>query len=279
MSDRPGNLKWHVEERQAIFEFLPVDRFEYPENLCCRIEPTLGVFLEHTMDQLLNFGRHIGTELLYGFGCGVEDRIHFCVLALSTESWYAGEHFVEDRSEAEDVAPSVESFISDLLWGHVKRCTYDGVGSSEPRVVISTNQTKIGDFDHGLGSMGKEDIGRLKVTMDPPEIMGRLDALQNLLGDSNESIDTEHSISGDELVERLAVDILHRDQWNWIDGDSVDFDDILMLDPAHSSGFFLQTPNRDSVVGLIRVQSLDGYDFIELRVGSLVNSCRAAEAD
>jgi hypothetical protein len=115
--------------------------------------------------------------------------------------------------------------------------------------------------------------------MDPSEIVSRLDALQNLLGDSNESIDTEYSISSDELVERLAVDILHRDQWNWIDGDSVDFDDILMLDPAHGSGFFLQTPNRDSVVGLIRVQSLDRYDFIELRVGSFVNSRRAAEAD
>jgi hypothetical protein len=201
------------------------------------------------------------------------------VLTFPSESWYTGEHFVEDCSEAEQVAPSVESFVSDLFWGHVKRSTYDGVGSSEPSVVISTNQTKIGDFDNGVGSMGKEDIGRLKVTMDPSEIMGSLDALQNLLGDSYDSIDTEHSIPSDELVERLAVDVLHGDQWNWIDGDSVDFDDILMLDPAHSSGFFLQTSNGDSVVGLIRVESLDRYDFIEFRVGSLVNSRRAAEAD
>ena len=89
-----------------------------------------------------------------------------------------------------------------------------------------------------------------------------------------------HPLARDQLIERLAGDVLHDDEVGpALRRDVVDHDDVRVVQGARRLGF-LHEPRLARRVGhALRRQHLDGYEAIQVGVAGFVHHTHAAFAE
>ena len=131
----------------------------------------------------------------------------------------AGGHLVEDDAEREDVGPMIDLLALHLLGRHVGDRPDDrallGEGLGRHVVVLARvarrgelGESEVEDLHRAV--LGDHDVGRLEIAVGDAALVRDGQGLDQRGGDLDRALDRQ-PVTGDDLVEALAVDELHRD--------------------------------------------------------------------
>ena len=183
----------------------------------------------------------------------------------------AGEHLVEDRAKRVYVAAAVRAPMGalGLLRGQVDHGAHDGARLRELHLrLLVEGEAEVGELRQ-LAVLQK-DIAGLDVAVDYAGGVRRGDRLGDRPGDGHRLLDG-HAASADGVVERWAVDELHRHVVAALPlADLVDRDDILVLQPRGGARLPLEATRRSPPNGC-REEHLEGDRPIERLVAHLVD--------
>ena len=121
----------------------------------------------------------------------------------------AGEGLVEDRPEGVDVGRRADRVALGLLGGHVAGCPHHLAADGRPvRDLEPLRQAEVGDLRRAVGV--EEDVGRLQVAVDDPDVVDRADAAGEA-GHELGGLPGRHRRPVEALGERAAVEHLERE--------------------------------------------------------------------
>ena len=145
----------------------------------------------------------------------------------------AGEHLIEDRSQAPDIArrADVAATPGRLLRRHVARGAEDGACVRHRGIGLEPlGQPEVGDARAAVGV--DEDVGGLQVAVEDAARMGRLDGLGHLRQDRR-PLARVHRPACQTAGQRRPLDILHRVEGVAVEvADLEDRDDPRMVEPG-----------------------------------------------
>lgn len=192
-----------------------------------------AVFAQAAGDGPLQIARDLGAERRRFFAQDRRQRGHG---RLPLEGTAAGDHFVQQRAEAEDVGAGVYLAALGLFRGHVADCAEDGallgLRLQRARRLIFANRRDLGElgqpevehFDQAV--FGHHHVAGLQVAMDNAGRMRRRQRVGNLHRTFQRLVELHPPARG-HLIERLAGDVLHGYEVdavrlvNVVDGDDV----------------------------------------------------------
>ena len=191
-------------------------------------------------------------RILQGQGGQQADRI------LAAKRAFAGEHLIEDATEAEKIGAGVHGFALGLLRGHVRRRAEHGPRLRQPDVVVlRPGQAEVEKLDtrgEGEGSDGdssfsslvlasvvpcfEPDVAGLDVAVDEAGGVGGGQALGHLGGDAQGLGQGQLAFAFQAGVERFALEQRHGQVGDAVVlADLVDGDDVVVLDAGGGAGF------------------------------------------
>ena len=209
--------------------------------------------------------------------------------AAALERHPSGQHLVEDQAEREQVDAVIELLAACLLGCHVVRRADDQAGRGQPlmRLVVSALLAHDGDPEvHdpcGLAAVGiavDEDILRLEVAMDEPDIVRVLQTVTELPRDLEHARLFHRRLVCDQRRERLPGRVLHDEVVQTIVGlsDVHDPDDVWVAEPTCELRFALEPAHHFRVGHQPAMQDLDGKHAPHLDVACSVDRAHAAVA-
>ncbi len=209
---------------------------------------------------------------------------------VALEGTLAAEHFVEHRPEREDVRALVDRLSLRLLGGHVVQSSDDAARFRPKRghrgcrgraglghQPLELRQAEVHHLHASL--VADHDVRRFHVTMHDPDGVSRGEAVGHLQRDLQRLMQS-HPRRGNQLVERLARHVLHRDEVDaGIRRDVVDGDDVRVVQGRGGPGFLRESLPAYRVVQLFGREDLHGDEPIEMEVLRLVDNPHAAFAE
>ena len=150
---------------------------------------------------------------------------------IAFERTNAGEHFVEEDAEREDVGASIDGLSRRLLGRHIVQRSDDNplFGLCGGRTLTAHREST-----HGLGQtevqhphptvVAQHHVVGLQVTVRYAFLMRRSDSVSERYRDVEEFVQRE-SVLGQKLCQGLAANELHRDEVNavgFFDGEHLD---------------------------------------------------------
>ncbi len=177
------------------------------------------------------------------FGDGLQDGIG---RAAGVEGHPAGEHLVKRHAERVQVSAVVHlAQCFGLLGRHVIQRPS---GNPHPRhhrraFFLDLGQPEVADLD--IPPFREEDVGGLDVSMDDIGLVRHLEGMEALLHDREGLARLHDALTLDQVAERSAAHILHHDKQMGIDvAESIDIDDVRVLEPAEDACFRLEPPQK-----------------------------------
>ncbi len=131
-----------------------------------------------------------------------------------------------------------------------------------------------------LAVAADQDVLGLDVAMDDPGGVDRLQSLEHLPDDRANAHRIERRLAVDEVLQVLAVDVLHDD----VEGftlltEIVDIDHVAVGNGCGGAGFLAESPDIRLVFGEITTEELDRDDAIETLVPAAIGDRRGSLAD
>src|SRR2546430_5570360 len=130
--------------------------------------------------------------------------------ALRLVGHFAGEQFVKDQTQREEVRTLVEIFAECLLRGHVIHGSDQSAGLGHPHRLQSASQTKVHDHDAAL--FVPHDVLRLQVAVDDAFAVSSFESAAGLEDDLHRLLWSKLFVRLQKAVQVLALDILHGDE-------------------------------------------------------------------
>jgi hypothetical protein len=134
--------------------------------------------------------------------------------------------------------------------------------------------SEVGHLEHVV--LGDEHVRRPKVAVDDALPVGVIDGIADLAGEIERPVQLERTIGGDDVLERLARNVLHHDEEDvlfLLRRD--DRNDIRMADARQKTRFAQQLPE----VEILPVGHLDGDAFVDPGVLREVHRAEPAAAE
>ena len=191
---------------------------------------------------------------------------------------------MEHDAEGEDVCAVVEGACGDLLRRHVGGSAHDhaglGVACGGAGFIFRAElgdlfgEAKIEHLDAAL--VVDHDVGGLEVAMDDSLVVRGREGVGKRVADVDDLVGGQ-AVSGDDAVERLALDELHGEEvdaaglFNGVDGDNVG-----MVERGDGASLTLEAGEAVRVSGHGRRQHLDGYVAAQARVAGAKDLAHAA---
>jgi hypothetical protein len=215
---------------------------------------------------------HVGAQDLHGVVVGEGRR--------------AGQQLVEDAAQGVDVGPAVELAVlaGGLLRGHVLGRAHGHAAAGERAragavlgLVHDLGQAEVGD--PGLAVGRDHDVPGLEVAVDDAPGVGVVQGPGHLLDQLQALADVER-LAGDDLVERVALDVVHGVVGLALEGlELVDGHDVGVLELGGAGGLAVEALHLLGRGVLGGEQHLHGHHPAELRVQGLVDHAVGPAAD
>ena len=216
-----------------------------------------------------------------------KDRRESLACGAASKGALAGEHFVEDAAQREDVAARVGRLPGDLLRGHVadgsdyhprlgvrgRLAERSGVGSEW----ILLGQAEIEDLH--LAVCGDENIGRLEVAMnDPLRVRGGQPIRHR--GSDLRRLSPRQRLAGQPLVKRFSAQQLRDDEGRTVDlSEIMNGQDVGVGESCYGSRFLFEAFERLGVFRKPIRNDLDGHLASQARVPSAIDLSHSARPE
>jgi hypothetical protein len=212
----------------------------------------------------------------------VEDGGHGLSGGVALEGALAGDHFVQDAAETEDVGAMIDGFAANLLGGHVADRAEDlsgiGLRGDEGGAVgafaewpgaAQLGEAEIQNFQ--LAGAGDENIFRLQVAVDDALVVGGSQAVCQV--DSEfDGFAGRHSGRGNAFAQGFAFEEFRDDVVNPVGGaDVVDGNDVGMIEGGDGAGFLFEAAQAIGIVGEGGGQNFQGDVAQEAGVAGAVD--------
>ncbi len=249
-----------------------------------------GVALQSARNQGIKNRRKGGPHLVQRPGLAAVDRFNQLHQALALKWQFAGKHLKEDHAQRKNVGALIDGKVLVLLGSGVTKRAHERAGSGEhllgrhgsSGVGALLGQAEIDNFD--LVVTGDEDVLRLEIAVDNAGGVSASEGIGDLQGVAH-GLANGKAVGGDEMAQRLAVDIFHDDEVAVGLGKKiVDGDDVGVIQSGSRLRLALEALAGNAGVGvgsggLGERQSLEGDVAIEEAVSSFVDDAHAATAD
>ena len=244
------------------------------------LEPFVGPFGHHPRDDGLDLRGDVGRERV---GFRLLDLLEHLEERIATERGLAREHLIEGRAEREDVGPVVDATgVGELLGRHVAGRAEGGAGrgvGGRHFLGHDLRQPQVGELH--LPAPGEQDVGRLDVAVDQPDLVERLaQRLGDRLGDLHGSPDGDGVSLAEVSLQRLPIDELHDDVEVPVGLAAVeDADDARRLEAGGQPGLAEEPVGDAGLLREVGVQELDRHVEVEVAVAAPVDDAHAPLAD
>ena len=244
-----------------------------------------GILRQRTTDDGLDFRRHVRPHAADGHRLVAQDRGDQPDFGRPGEWPLAGEHFVEHGAEGEDVGPRIDGVPLRLFRGHVGHGAHDHArtrhhpadGDVRRGTLDQLCQAEVQHLRPPVG--GDDNVGRLDVAVDDAVGVRRFKGRSDLHSVVERRGDRQ-SAARQHLVEREAVDQLHRDEGRArLVADLVDRDDIRVVQRRGRPRFQHEPPVSLLIAGRFRFEHLQRDRTPEPRVDGAVDNPHPAAAD
>ena len=142
-------------------------------------------------------GRRPGVQVLHGHGHG----------AVPVEGHAAGEHLVEHHAHGVNVAGHIGGLAAGLLRAEIMHRAHHRIAAGEGGAVGHAGDAEVRHLD--VPVLMDEDILRLDVPVDDAVLMGMLQRREDPDGDLRRHGGVDAPLLPDDLLEGLALDVLH----------------------------------------------------------------------
>ena len=157
----------------------------------------------------------------------------------------------------------------ELLRRHVGRAANDR--GAVRRDLEETRRAEVSDLEHIV--FGHQDVGRPQVAMDDAGVVRVIDGVADLAGEIERAVELERSARRDDVLERLAMHVLHDDEEDVVlffrRGDR---DDVRVVHAGEQAWLAQQLAE----VHVLTVRNLDRDLLVDPRVLRQVHGAEAA---
>ncbi len=207
----------------------------------------------------------------------VRDPVHHHVRGVAGKGLLPGQQLVHDEADREDVAAMIGGPSHRLLGRHVVRRTQHRAGPRQAArrgISDDARETEVEDLENAVRR--QHQVRRLDVAVDDPHLVRVAEAGAQLEDQFEAANQAQRRSAADDLAERLAIDVLHRDErLSLVLADIVDGDDVGMGQTRRGAGFPGE-PLLDLVVE--DRQDLERNGPIEDRIAGQIQQPHAALA-
>src|SRR5271169_2642070 len=268
---------------------------------CADWKRSAGSFARHAPRTRSSMGGARGWPALIGSGSFSRMALNTLSCDLTFERPASRDHFVENASEAEEIAARVGLRALQNFRRHVlkrshnrtllrERRRHRGEGcqihgrrrrSERPDSFRGNRHFRLCQSEvHQLRArLGQHDVRRLQVAMDDALLMRLLQRLRDFRSDLQNLIKGQRTFR-QALSQSLAFEILHHQEVGAIlRADVVKRADIGMLQRGNGFGLALHALFQFGVRGEMRRQNLDGNDAVEPGVLGAIDFAHAAYAE
>ena len=227
----------------------------------------------------LKNGGHAGIEKRQGRGVMMEDALTGSDEGTGEEGISAGESFVENHAQGEEVGAAVGNFLAQELRGHVGGSTGEGGEAIHGRAAIGAgevaSQAEVEDL-HLTGG-GEHDVFRLDIAMNDAVRMSGYEGLGALQGDFEELLQSKRAAQ--TLAQGFALDVFH-DQEDVLAllEDVVDSGDMRIVEAGGALGLVEEAAAGGRVVAQGRSHALEGDSAPELAVAGAIHLAHSPAA-
>ena len=183
--------------------------------------------------------------------------------AVALERHAAGERLVEDHADRVDVRARRGRLALRLFRRDVLRRPHHGTGGGDVRALAGAGDAEVGDACSAL--VVDQDVLGLQVAVHDPLAVREAGRVQDLTGEVDRILRAHPPL--DQVLERRAVDVLHRDEVSAVERAAVeDPDDVRVLEAGGSLCLALEALHELGVLREVVVQDLDRDLAVELGV-------------
>ena len=259
-----------------------------------------AVFFERLVDDALELGGQRGVKADRCYWRVIEDAIENFGGTVATERGAASRHFIEDYTEAEKIAASIEVAAAGLFGRHVSDGAESGAGAGEiggiERVLVAVAPNGSGGFNESCGFGGDgfgqaeienfcliarsdEEIGGLDVAMDDAFGMSGIESVGNLDGKRKRFVKRKRT-AGDGVFESAAIEKLHDDEGMCVVfADFVDGANVGVIQGRGGLRFALKAFESLQVAGDAVGKEFKSDEAVELGVFGFVDNAHPAAAE
>ena len=215
---------------------------------------------------------------------------------VSAEGKRARCHFIQHRSEAEEVAACIELFAASLLGRHVGHCSQSHAGTREIFLVYR----RFGATSHerawpagtakrllcqpeiknlGVAALGDEYVRRFDVAVDDAFFVRCVERVSHFYAQLQQQIHRQR-LAPDTMLERLPFEMLHHNEVPAVLlPDLVNRADVRMIQRGSGARLPLKSLQRIGIARQFLGQKLQGDVAAEARVLSLVDDSHSAATE
>ena len=232
------------------------------------------VFPQAAADEALELGRHGFGNGADGFGLFFDNRGQSGHARFAAEGAAAGDHFIEDGAEGEDVAARIDGLAFGLLGRHVRDAAEQyaffgaklrgndglrgGFGPGGHGGGGEFGKTEVEDFDAAVRI--DHDVRWLQVAVDNARGVRCGERISDLRADT-QRVREAHAFARDQVVEGLAFDQFHDDEGLAVMlANFVNRDDVGVIQAGGGAGFL-----QEAVAAARSVRGRSGRSLIATR--------------
>ena len=194
---------------------------------------------------------------------------------LAAERLLVRQHLVEHRTDGEDVAAVIDRLPGDLLWRHVVGRAHHHADLGQVRS-RRARDAEVEDL-HVPRFAADHQVRGLDVAMDDAALVRVGEALADVGDELDPAADRERRPAMNQLAERLAGDVLHRDErLSLVCPDVVDGDDVRMLE---ARGDLRLANEALADLGVVDAQQLDRDEAIDRGIEREIEHAHPAMAE
>ena len=279
----------HRARAAVALEHLTAEHLQVVREIHRRGVAVLRAFGQTAFDDRAQQRRQVAPRLDRP-GLVLDDRGEGLDVGGPPERAVPGGHFVEHRPEAELIGAVVHLVSARLLRGHVVGRADQRADRGQPGFVLHRLRVRTGvsgirgeraepEVEHLDEPVpGHHHVLRLEIAVDDPGFVRLGDRAGDLRRDLHDARKRQPA-GGDQLVQRLAVDQLHRDVGDaFRTSDAVDRDDVRVIEGRSDARFALEARKRCRTWRGRFFQDLDGDKAGEVGIARAVDLSHAAAA-
>ena len=184
--------------------------------------------------------------------------------AVAGERRRAGQHLVRDAAELVDVGAPIDAIAARLLGRHVARIAERHAEARRRGLRVGLDELREPEVEQldevRLAAADREvDVARPQIAMDVADRVRLHQRLADLDQDVGDALDRELLLAREHVIERLALEQLHREVEPAVGraAEVVDLDDVLVVDLGDRRRLAPEPLDREVVARQLGVEHLD----------------------